>query len=379
MRINAVKLFLPDTVIKEVEDVLHEGNWVDGKKVKSLEKHFAEYCDVKYCRAVNSGTSALMVILGALGIGVGDEVIVPSFSFIATANAVLFTGAKPVFADVDPQTFNLNPESVLEKITKKTKAIMPVHLFGLCAEIDRLKEICEDMDIRLIEDACQAHGATYKGKKAGSMGIAGAFSLYPTKNMFCGGEGGLITTNDEDLYEKIKLFANHGQAARYKHEALGYNFRMQETNAVIAKWALENLDEWNESRNANARYYNKELADIQGIVTPEFPDYCDHVFHQYTIKTDFRAKLVGKFTEQEIGYGIYYPTAIHQQAVYKNLGYQDKLPVTEDLCQKVLSIPNHPFLVEEEKAEIVNVIREALKKVEPEKTEETKGVPPEEA
>ncbi len=358
MRISAVKLFLPDTVIREVEEVLHSGFWVDGKNVEILEKNFAKYCEVKYCRATNSGTSSLMAILASLGIGPGDEVIVPSFSFIATANSVLFTGAKPVFADVDAQTFNLNPQSVMEKISKKTKAIMPVHLFGLCAEMDELKEICEDMDIYIIEDACQAHGATYKGKKAGSLGKAAAFSLYPTKNMFCGGEGGLITTNDEELYHKIRYYTNHGQVARYKHETMGYNFRMQETNAVIARWALENLDEWNEQRNQNAQFYNKHLSDLPNLQVPTYPDYCDHVFHQYTIKTADRNKIIGKFTEQEIGYGVYYPTPIHQQVHYQKLGYQDKLPVTEDLCQKVLSLPNHPFLIDEERIEIVNAIRE---------------------
>ena len=362
MRISAVKLFLPDTVIREVEDVLHSGQWVDGKNVEMLEKNLAKFCEVKYCRATNSGTSALITILSALGIGPGDEVIVPSFTFIATANSVLFTDAKPVFADVDPNTFNLDPKSVMEKITKKTKVIMPVHLFGLCAEMDELKEICEDMDIFIIEDASQAHGATYKGKKAGSLGFAAAFSLYPTKNMFCGGEGGFITTNDEELYNKIRSFVNHGQVARYRHETLGYNFRMQETNAVIARWALENLEEWNDLRNQNAEFYSKNLSDVPGIEIPTYPEYCDHVFHQYTIKTSERNKIIGKFTEQEIGYGIYYPTPIHQQAFYQKLGYQDRLPVTEELCQKVLSLPNHPFLIDEERVEIVEAIKDALEK-----------------
>ncbi len=360
MKIPAVKLILPDEVIEQVSKVLASGNWIDGKMVKKLEKEWADYCGVKYCRAVSSGTSGLLSVLSSLDLKAGDEVIVPSFSFIATANSVLFTEAKPVFADIDPTTFNLNPDSVLEKITKKTKAIMPVHLFGLCAEMDRLHEICEDMDLFLIEDACQAHGAEYRSEKAGSLGLAGVFSLYPTKNMYCGGEGGLITTNDEDFYEKICEFMNHGQKAKYQHESLGYNFRLQETNAVVARYALENLDAWNAQRQENAAFYNKSFQDIEGISNPIAPEYCKHVYHQYTIQVDNRDTLVGKFQENNIGFGIHYNTPIHLQPYYQSLNYQDKLPVTEECAEKVISLPNHPFMIEEEKEEVASVVQSAF-------------------
>ncbi|MHA1820276.1 MAG: DegT/DnrJ/EryC1/StrS family aminotransferase, partial [Promethearchaeota archaeon] len=221
MKVPIVKLSLPDEVIAEVNNTLKSGLWVEGPAVRALEKEFAEYCGVKYCRAVNSGTSALVSIIGSLGLKPGDEVIVPSFTFIATANCLIPFGLKPVFADIDPNTYNISPDSVRSKITEKTKAIISVDLYGLPANYKELNEIAEEKDITLIEDACQAHGAELNGKKTGSFGLAAAFSLYPTKNMYCGGEGGLITTNDEELYNKINMFVNHGQKAKYIHSSFG--------------------------------------------------------------------------------------------------------------------------------------------------------------
>jgi len=351
MRVPIVELqdIIPEKILHEVSHVLKSGYWADGSHVKELEQQFAEYCGVKYCRAVNNGTGGLMAMMMALGIGPGDEVIIPSFSFIATANCIKFTGATPVFAEIDPVTFTLDPTKIKSLITEKTKAIMPVHLYGLCADMKHLGEICDRRGLALLEDAAQAHGASIGASKAGTFGKMAVFSLYPTKNMFAGGEGGLITTDDEAVFEKIKLLVNHGQSHKYLHTDLGFNFRMPEINAVVAKYSLSQLETWTRQRNGNAARLLEGLEGVGGITLPTTPPGYRHVYHQFTIKTEGRTDLIQKLQEGGIGYGIHYGLPIHLQPYYLNqhLHHVD-LTLTEKIAKQVLSLPIHQRLTEEQ-------------------------------
>ncbi len=348
MKVPIVQLGLDEQTVKDAADVLKSGMWADGKNVKALEEEFSKYIGAKYARAVNNGTSALMCALYGVGIKPGDEVLVPSFTFIATANTILECGAKPVFVDVDRATFNMSADDARKKVTKKTKAIMPVHLYGLSVDMDAFKEIATKHGLKIIEDACQAHGAAYKGKKVGAIGDVAAFSLYPTKNMVCGGEGGIVTTNDDDIISRVKLYANQGQAQKYVHASIGFNFRMQEVNGVVARASLKVLDANNKKRRENAAAYNAALAGIPQVETPAVPAGYEHVYHQYTLKVKNRDKLAEHLQKNEIGYGIHYGIPVHEQQSMKNAGIAVKLPVTEALAKEVISLPVHPLLSREQ-------------------------------
>ncbi|MHA1997938.1 MAG: DegT/DnrJ/EryC1/StrS family aminotransferase [Promethearchaeota archaeon] len=358
MKVPSIKLSLDEDTIKKVNEVLRSGIWAESKNVHALEAEFQAYTGAKYVRAVNNGTSALICALNALGIKSGDEVLVPSFSFIASANAILYFGAKPVFVDVKRDTFTIDVEDAKGKITRKTSGIMPVHLYGLPADMDALVDLCSDKGLKIIEDACQAHGSEYNGKKAGVLGDIAGFSLYPTKNMYCGGEGGLISTNDESLVEKIKLYSNHGQSAKYIHSDIGFNLRMQDTNALIARVSLENLDSNNDARRQTARHYNDELGSIDGVETPAAPANSKHVYHQYTLKVKKRDRLAEFLRENGIGFGIHYGIPIHQQESMIKAGLATPLPVTESLAKEVISLPVHPLLTIEEKEYVAGKIKE---------------------
>lgn len=359
MKVPIVKLQLDEGVISAAVEVLRSGMWIEGRHVRDLEKKFATYTGVKHARGVNSGTAALLCALHALGIKQGDEVILPSFTFIASVNTVLRFGATPVFADVNRDTFNLSVDDVRKKITGKTAAIMPVHLYGLPVDMDPLVEISEKKNIAIVEDACQAHGAAYKGKKCGAIGAVGAFSLYPTKNMYCGGEGGIITTNDAEILEKVNLFANHGQSAKYVHSAIGFNYRLQDVNGLIALDSLAHLDENNKKRRKNASFYNDALGEIGDIEIPVEPEGYHHVYHQYTLKVKRRDELAAFLGKNDIGYGIHYGTPAHSQESIKALGLGScHLPVTEALAKEVISLPAHPCLSSEQLQFVVDKIKE---------------------
>ncbi len=347
-----------------VMEVLSSGVIAQGPKVKEFEKQWAEYNGVKHAIAVSSGTAALHVALLAHGIGPGDEVITSPFTFIASANSILYCGAKPVFADIDEKTYNISPEKLNEKITRKTKAIMPVHLYGQCADMKAIMEIAEDHDLAVVEDACQAHGAELNGKKAGSYST-GAFSFYPTKNMTTG-EGGIITTDDDALSERMRMLREHGSKARYHHEILGYNYRMTDIAAAIGIAQLERLPSYNETRIGNASYLNKKLAGIDGIITPYVMKGAEHVYHQYTIRVTSdsgleRDAFTKMLSEKGIGTGIYYPIPVHKQAVYQRLGYSDKLPSAEKMASEVLSLPVHPSVSTKDLEYIAEIIGDTLK------------------
>ena len=346
---------------RAVLDVLKSGVIAQGKKVEEFEENFAEYCDVKYAVALNSGTAALHIALMSMGIKEGDEVITTPFSFIATANSILYVGAKPIFADINGKTFNISPESIKDKITDKTKAILPVHLYGQPADMKAIKEIADDHNLLILEDACQAHAAEYKGRKSGNLGDAGTFSFYPTKNMTTS-EGGMITTNNEKINKLAKIFRNHGQTERYYHEFLGYNLRMTDINASIGIEQLKKLNKFTDKRMWNAKYLTEKLKKIKCITAPYVRDNVKHVFHQYTIKINdgCRDEINKKLNKGGIGTGIHYPIPINEQPFYKKMGYSgNETPIAREISKKVLSLPIHPSVTKEN----LNYIAEKLNEI----------------
>lgn len=357
--INISTPILGNEEIEAVKDVLRSGILTQGPKVKEFEEEVASYIGTQQAIATNSGTAALHIALLTAGIGEGDEVITTSFSFIASANVILFCGAKPVFADIDERTFHINPYLIKDKITPKTKAILVVHLYGQPCEMGEIVNICKEHNLVLIEDACQAHGAEYQNKKVGSFGI-GCFSFYPTKNMTTG-EGGMITTSDDDIAEKARMIANHGQRERYLHEILGYNYRMTEISAAIGLYQLKKLDEFTAKRVENATLLTEGIGVIKGLIPPFIAQKVKHVFHQFTIRVtpDFgisRDELRQKLRERDIIAGLYYPLPIHKQPVYRKLGYDDYLPNSEKAATEVLSLPVHPGLKKEDIKAIIRAL-----------------------
>lgn len=349
---------------KAVYDVVKSGWLNEGKKVAEFEKSFAEYIGTKHAVAFFNGTVALHAVLHALGIKPGDEVIVPSFTFISTANSVLFTGAKPVFADIDEKTFNISPEDVVEKITRKTKAIIPVHYGGQAADMTPLMELAEDSRLFLVEDAAEAHGAKYKGQKVGSFGNAGMFSFTPTKNITTG-EGGMITTNDSKLAENLRLLKNHGQIAQYNHIMLGYNYRMTEMQGAMGIEQLKKLPDIILKKQKNQEYVSKKISQINGIEPPFVASDRNHVYMIYTIKIDKQILGIGrdqfstKLNEKGIASKIYFPP-VHIQKLYKDLKYNISLPVTEEVHNKILSLPCYSKLNIDELDYIITTINEII-------------------
>ncbi len=345
--------YIGEEEINAVRRVLTSGTLARGQETKSFEKHFAAYVGTKDAVATSSGTTALHTALIANGIGKGDEVITSGFSFIASANTILHTGAKPVFADVNYDDFNIDTEDVERKITDKTKAIVVVHLYGQSCDMKRIREICETHNLKLIEDACQAHGAEYEGKRVGSFGT-GCFSFYATKNMVTG-EGGIITTDDDKVAESARMIISHGSKINYENVQMGYNFRMTEMQAAIGNVQIKRVDELNQKRIENAGLFSS-LIKNHDISVPKVMNGRKHVFHLYTIKTQNREEIIEKLQKNNIGYGIYYPKPIHKQELYQKLGYKDSLPVSEKLSGEVLSLPVHPKVTKENIEKIISCI-----------------------
>jgi dTDP-4-amino-4,6-dideoxygalactose transaminase len=311
---------------------------------------------VKYAVATSSGTTALHVALLAHGIQAGDEVITTPFTFIASANSILYVGARAVFVDIDPQTFNIDPGQIEAAITPRTTAILPVHLFGLPADMDPIMATAEKHGLVVIEDACQSHGAEYKGKRAGSFGT-GCFSLYPTKNI-TSAEGGMITTDNAKIAENCRVIRQHGMRRRYYHDELGFNFRMTDVHAAIGLAQLQKLERFNQARIANAQYLS---AHLRGVVLPEVPSGYRHVFHQYTVRVPDgrRDALLDHLKERGVGTGVYYPVPVHQQTYYtKELGYNLRRPESERAAAEVLSLPVHPALCQNDLEAIVAAVNE---------------------
>ena len=356
--INIAKPLIGSEEKQAVLEVLDTGIIAQGPRVKAFEEAFAEFCGVKYAIATTSGTTALHLALLANGIGEGDEVITTSFTFIASANSILFVGARPVFVDIDPDTFNLKPELIENAITPRTRAILPVHLYGLSCDMDQIMSIAEKHGLKVIEDACQSHGASFKGKKVGSFGT-GTFSLYPTKNM-TSAEGGMITTDDEEIAEKCRVLRQHGMRRRYYHDELGFNFRMTDVHAAIGLAQLQKLESFNEARQKNANYLSNNLI---GIKVPFVPVNRSHVYHQYTIRAggDRRDALREYLMNHGVGSEVYYPVPIHKQSFYQQeLGYDLILPESELAAMEVLSLPVHPSLTPSDLNTIVSIVNEFM-------------------
>lgn len=337
--------------------VIDNTNFILGPQVTAFENAFAEYVGSAFCVGVNSGTAALHLALMACGIGKGDEVIVPSFTFFATAEAVSVLGAAPVFVDVDPVSYTITAAEIEKAITPRTRAIIPVHLYGQAADLDPIRALAEKHNLHVIEDAAQAHGAEYKGRRVGGLGTAGCFSFYPSKNLGAYGEAGAIVTNDEDLATRLRLLRQHGQTSKYEHAIIGYNFRLEEMQAAVLNVKLPHLDKWNNGRRERAARYNELLSDT-GLVLPREMDYARHVYHVYAVQCDNRDELQNRLAASGIQTGVHYPIPIHLQPAYASLGYKvGDLPVTEQLSERVLSLPLFAELTDDQQRAVADAIR----------------------
>ena len=360
IKVPIAKPIIGDEEIENVVEVLKSGMIAQGPKVEEFEEEFAEWVGADYGIAVNSGTAALHVALLSCGIGEGDEVITSPFTFIASGNSIVYTGAKPVFADIDLETYTIDPNSIEDLITENTKAILPVQLYGQSADMDGINEIAEKYGLTVIEDAAQAHGATFNGTPVGSMGDMACFSFYPTKNMTTS-EGGIITTNDEELAENARIFRAHGASIRYHHSEIGYNFRMTDISAAIGLAQLDKIDDFNCKRIENAAYLNEGLSDVDGIITPYCADGSKHVYHQYTIRVEKgdRDDWVDIINDCGVGTGIHYPIPLYNQPIYKTLGFEGYCPNAELAADNVISLPVHPSLTKEDLDLVIEAVKTA--------------------
>ncbi len=333
---------LRDELNEAIQQVLERSDFALGKDVSLFEEEFARFCETEYAVGVDNGLSALELSLRAYGIGPGDEVIVPAHTFVATAAAVSFAGARPVFVDVEELTYNMDIGQIEAAVTARTRAIIPVHLYGLPAEMGPILDLAEKHELVVIEDACQAHGARYKGRRAGSMGHAAAFSFYPTKNLGGCGDAGMMVTNDASVVEQVRAMRNCGQREKYYHELPPFNHRLDTLQAAILRVKLRYLEGWIEARRRSAALYDKLLADSQVVTPMETPD-ATHVYHLYVIRTPHRDELQAHLREQGIGAAIHYPVPVHLQPYYTGNGFRrGQFPVTEQVCDQVLSLPMFP-------------------------------------
>jgi dTDP-4-amino-4,6-dideoxygalactose transaminase len=352
---------IENEVIPMLTEAMSNAAFIGGPQVSGLEKEFSEFCESKYCVAVNSGTDALRFALIAAGIGNGDEVITVPNTFIATTEAISQAGAKPVFVDILPDTYNINPGLIEKKINKNTKAILPVHLYGQPADMDAIMQIAKKHNLIVIEDACQAHGALYKGKKAGSMGLAGCFSFYPGKNLGAFGEGGAVVTQDEKLAKQMSMLRDHGQEQKYYHAIEGYNGRLDAIQAGVLRIKLKRLKAWNDARRKNVTIYNELLSKIDGITTPVEAKGVESVYHIYLILVDDRDSLQKHLAGKGIGTGLHYPVPLHLQKAYSNMGFKEgDFPVSEKVSKRLLSLPMFAELTKEQIEYVCESIKEFM-------------------
>ena len=354
---------IKDEIDNTIQNVINNTSFIMGEELKKFEEEFAWFCDVKYAIGVANGSDALILALRACGIGKGDEVITVPHTFISTAEAISNVGGKVVFVDIEPKTYTIDVSEIEEKINKKTKAIIPVHLYGQPADMDPIMELARKYNLKVIEDAAQAHGAEYKGEKVGSIGDVGCFSFYPGKNLGAYGDAGMVITNNERIAEKIKLLRNHGRISKkYEHDIEGYSSRLDNLQAAILRVKLRHLNKWNDMRRKNAKRYNKLLSEMDDIIVPYEADYSKHVYHLYVIRAEGRDKLRGELKSKGIATGIHYPIPLHLQPAYIYLGHKrGDFPVTEKASQEILSLPMFAELSEDQIVEIVKLIRNYYK------------------
>lgn len=356
---NEVDL-LWDEINTAIQDVLRSGHFIMGEAVRQLESELAAYLGVKHTIAVNSGTDALVIALRALGVGAGDEVITTSFTFFATAEAISLVGASPVFVDIDPRTFNLDVNQLEAAVTPRTKAILPVHVFGQTVDMDAVNTVAAKHNLLILEDVAQAFGGAWKGRKAGTIGTVGAYSFFPTKNLGAYGDGGLIATDDDRLAEILAMLRTHGSKKKYHNEMLGYNSRLDTLQAAILRVKLPHVDAWNAARSAAAARYDALLADVPEVVTPQAHPDAQHVYHQYTVRITNGARdaIQQKLKAAGIETMIYYPIPVHKLPVYAHLDV--RLPHTEQAAHEVLSLPIWPQITEEIQQRVVSTLKSAL-------------------
>ena len=351
---------LREEVLAALDRVGSKAAFILGEEVQEFEREFAAYCGVEHCVAVNSGTSALHLALLGVGVQAGNEVITTPNTYIATAGAISYTGAKPVFVDIDPRTANIDPGQIAAAVTARTRAILPVHLYGLAAEMDAILEVAAQQKLAVIEDACQAHGARYHGKRVGSIGNAAAFSFYPTKNLGAYGEGGALTTNDEALAARARALRSHGELRRYFHDFIGYNYRMEGFQGAILRLKLPRLEQWNARRKELAEIYRRTLAGAR-VDLQEGGAGSERVHHLLVVYVADRNAVRAGLEERGVQTSVHYPLPIHLQKAYQYLGYQrGDLPQAERACERVISMPLYPEMTHEQAAYAAQMLREIV-------------------
>ncbi len=359
VNLKAQYLEIKDEIERGLAETIENCSFILGPNVQAFEKEAADYLGVKHAIGVASGTDALHLALIAEGIGAGDEVITTAFTFIATAEAIKYVGAIPVFVDIDPRTFNISVDAIAQAITSKTKAVMPVHLFGQPADMTGIKQLCDQHNLKLIEDCCQSFGATINGKQTGAIGHASGFSFFPSKNLGAFGDGGLVVTNSDETAAKLKMLRNHGSDVRYYHDVIGYNSRLDEMQAVILRAKLKRIDQYNQGRRRAGRLYSELMADLP-LTTPFEDGLGEHVYHQYTLLCDRREEVIKALQEKQISCAVYYPVPLHRQNVFKQDYAEVSLPVTEFVADNCLSLPICPSLEDNTIRAIAAVIRSVL-------------------
>ncbi len=358
--IDIKRQYMPirEEVDRVTKQVLDHGQFILGPELNKFEAEVGEYCNVKYALGVASGTDALLLALRACGVGPGDEVITSAFSFFASAGVISRLGARPVFVDIDPETYNISPALIEKAITDKTKVILPIHLFGQCADMDAIVEIAAKYDLKVVEDAAQAIGSKYKERHAGTLGDAGCFSFFPTKNLGCAGDGGMVVTNNEEIANLVKILRVHGGRSEYVHEIVGYNSRLDTLQAALLSAKLPYLKGWTEARRKNAARYDEELKDLP-LKTPVVRPNAYHIYNQYTLAVDERDKFMAWLKEKQIGHKVYYPVPFHQQECFGDLGYKTgDLAQSEKAAASVVSIPVFGEMTTAEQDEVIGAIKE---------------------
>lgn len=358
---------LKKEINKAISEAIKRGDFILGQDVKLFETEFAKFCNTQNAVGVSSGTEALFLALKSLGIGQGDEVIVPAFTYIATALAVSYTGAKPVFVDIDEDSYNINAREIKSVIRKNTKAIIPVHLYGQPANMPEILKIAKQYNLKIIEDCAQAHGASIKmtndkWRLTGNLGDVGCFSFYPSKNLGGMGDGGIITTNNKEIYEKLLRLRNYGRISKYEHIIIGYNSRLDTLQAAILRVKLKKINEWNNMRRNAAGIYNKLLQNVYEVITPKTTDSSKHVYHVYAVRVRNRDKILRILQDKGIDVLIHYPIPLHLQAAYKDLGYKKgDFPISETVANEIISLPMYPHIKTSQIKFVTDSIKKALR------------------